>query len=1088
MTQAKNQSYSPLLPKTDSDFTGGDNPGEWISGDVGLFNRLGNSLEFEAGRYAEVNSIPSPWSRLLQYISAVRNPDYPTRDWLLAQYRGLLATLALADNLKLKIDAVEVNLADYQQNEFGRCLEKLKPNASDSIFNSITGDDPWSQLYIFELEEIPIAITSPATLVCPTGNLPTELSSRVAWIKDGFFTEPAENGLSQAHKQVLAPWLDNLKLAVIRDPKDEKLAGYVANVIDEFRQSLGVPAGQAYEPSPTPRPYGAILAPSPLDALNPAKAITQKSNVRVIPSQHLNPQKQLYLVDHSLLPNLMGRTAQEIIVIDAAPLLNFDANRYQRGDATFVTPADLFHDEIYFSETPGLLPGTWLDAKLGTAECSVLLPLKSWIRDYFTSQDLEQQVALETINMPEGPGIRVSMSFKLSGFDRPIMYSVYKDFLFKTENNLSEDLPTIAIWPNLPPTTGAVAKWKEYFLLVERSEENDYPFYIEEPVPGADMESHESRQQKYEYWKCNQRPDILSAVDKEGQPIGLLPLSRPKLQAGSNDTWAVGVDFGTSFTNVSVRKGNGNPEPLKPRTNLLKVTLGSEVKFPLFHDEIYRDFFIPDRLLPENQFPPLSTALTTRGWQIQEGAIPEVILNARIYNPRLDGTFSDNVRTNIKWEHIEYQRPFLGQLIRMIAVQAALEGVKVLTWSVSFPSAFSTMEVNTYTTTWERVLSDVGQISGQTHRFDPRGFRTESLTFAQFFADTLGENLVHTTCIDIGGGTSDISIWQDNDLVHQASVPYAGRDIFSSLLKQGLPYLSEIFGLSHADGEKAREFLNNQKTNFNSALDVYLRANTEKLLQDNYPAAAGKPRNREFRTLVAFAYGGLFHYLGLVQKWLIKEGKMSNDFFTTTLLGGNGSRFIHWLSPSGSYGSSSEINQLLEGILVRASELQPNARLLKLSHVPKEETCGGLIVPPGGEKLKGLDRKTEDDLFSGEACVINGQSFDAYQRLKLPQDWEEIREFTVSSTTELENYLVNFNAIIRDEKIEEIDALRNFKQGGLLTTLDDQLRNLLNTTIKQACLRKKGSTQEFEAEPPFLLTLKSLLMVLATQWQESVKN
>ncbi len=223
MTQAKNQSYVPLLPKTDSDFTGGDNPGEWISGGVGLFNRLGNSLEFEAGRYAEVNSIPSPWSRLLQYISAVRNPDYPTRDWLLAQYRGLLATLALADSLKLKINAVEVNLADYQQNEFGRCLGKLKPSARDSVFSRTTGDDPWSQLYILELEEIPIAITSPAALVCPTGNLPAELSSRVAWIKDGFFTEPAANGLSQAHKQVLAPWLDNLKLAVIRDPKKQPI-------------------------------------------------------------------------------------------------------------------------------------------------------------------------------------------------------------------------------------------------------------------------------------------------------------------------------------------------------------------------------------------------------------------------------------------------------------------------------------------------------------------------------------------------------------------------------------------------------------------------------------------------------------------------------------------------------------------------------------------------------------------------------------------------------------------------------------------------------------------------------------------------
>lgn len=50
----------PLLPKTNQDFAGGAAPGEWIAEGVGLFNRLGNSLEFEAGAYREVNSIPSP--------------------------------------------------------------------------------------------------------------------------------------------------------------------------------------------------------------------------------------------------------------------------------------------------------------------------------------------------------------------------------------------------------------------------------------------------------------------------------------------------------------------------------------------------------------------------------------------------------------------------------------------------------------------------------------------------------------------------------------------------------------------------------------------------------------------------------------------------------------------------------------------------------------------------------------------------------------------------------------------------------------------------------------------------------------------
>jgi hypothetical protein len=101
-------SYQPLLPKTSGEFKGGDAAGIWIEEKVNLFNDLGDSLEFDAGSYGEVNSIPSPWSRPLQLISAFRNTNYPNRDWLIAQYRGLLTTLALAENLKLKINATQL--------------------------------------------------------------------------------------------------------------------------------------------------------------------------------------------------------------------------------------------------------------------------------------------------------------------------------------------------------------------------------------------------------------------------------------------------------------------------------------------------------------------------------------------------------------------------------------------------------------------------------------------------------------------------------------------------------------------------------------------------------------------------------------------------------------------------------------------------------------------------------------------------------------------------------------------------------------------------------------------------------------------
>jgi hypothetical protein len=75
-----NINHHPLLPKTTQNFAGGPAAGQWNVEGVPLFNRLGNSLDIESGNQNEINSIPSPWSRALQFISAMRNNKYPSRE------------------------------------------------------------------------------------------------------------------------------------------------------------------------------------------------------------------------------------------------------------------------------------------------------------------------------------------------------------------------------------------------------------------------------------------------------------------------------------------------------------------------------------------------------------------------------------------------------------------------------------------------------------------------------------------------------------------------------------------------------------------------------------------------------------------------------------------------------------------------------------------------------------------------------------------------------------------------------------------------------------------------------------------------
>ena len=151
------------------------------------------------------------------------------------------------------------------------------------------------------------------------------------------------------------------------------------------------------------------------------------------------------------------------------------------------------------------------------------------------------------------------------------------------------------------------------------------------------------------------------------------------------------------------------------------------------------------------------------------------------------------------------------------------------------------------------------KISGQFHDLADHDIRPKSIAFAQFFTDTLGRELVHTICISLEGEIYEISVWQDNQLVHQVSVPYGGRHLFHRILRNNLAFIGEIFGLSSQDAKSLQSNFSSRH-NFNAVLDRYLRGNAKKILKNGYIINADKTRSREFRTLVAFALGGLYHY------------------------------------------------------------------------------------------------------------------------------------------------------------------------------------------------------------------------------------
>jgi hypothetical protein len=450
-----------------------------------------------------------------------------------------------------------------------------------------------------------------------------------------------------------------------------------------------------------------------------------------------------------------------------------------------VEPFDLFLPDLYYSKSSDLLPGSWLNQKFfKTDRLTILLPLQSSIRNFFSSEYLEKCLSIEPVTIDQEPGIKFCLKINLNG----VSNIVEKSFALKEENELPDDYPSVALWPNLPSSSG----WQEFFLFesVLDKDGDPYAFQIDKPVADAEKTVRNFGQEKYYYWQSKQRPDILNAIDQNGKLLGIIPLKQTKLRQKQTDVWTIGVDFNPSFTNIYYRQGNKAPQRFQLESNLLKVTLGSEVKLPEFHDYIYRNFFIPDALVPRDNLPPMSTALTTRGWQEEANTIPKIITEVRIYNPRSDGEFSGYAKTNINWENVEYQEPFLAQLARMIAIQASLENVKNIKWRISYPCSFSQAKLNYYRDIWERIIADLSSVSGQYHILDK--VLSENMAFTLYFCEILSEPIIHTTCVSIQETTSVLSFWNNNQLIHKAKIPYAGRDLFHNILRQNLDYFDEM--------------------------------------------------------------------------------------------------------------------------------------------------------------------------------------------------------------------------------------------------------------------------------------------------------
>ncbi|MGJ0605804.1 hypothetical protein [Cylindrospermopsis raciborskii] len=1087
-----------LLPKLkdDCDVISG-NAGVWDAQAPTTFDKVATSLDYKApGEIKNISSVPTIWARPLSVEMALHNDRYPIREQIIVQWQGMLTVLALAEVRAFPIKAQLLELGVKKDtNPFARSLYKLLPDDTNSIYRFNNDKNPWEDLYIFTWNNRPVGMTSPSTLVVPSEE---GIWDGLPWwnqIKMGF--EPVHGYLNRTEKDQLVFWLNKLIEKINADHHNGRpgAVNIIIGLIDGFIRSLPVPLRLDFQLTENETFFDVSLNRGALGVLNfPVKVQPRDSNVRVVPNipkPNINP---LLIIDRDIA-NSWNELPQNIWVHEGKTLAALhpeDVSIWNNGRRVVCRKSEeLFLPELKFIKQEEILPGALLpegaqSLKFRGQSITPLIPIHPILFDYFTPEYLATKIVRFQLTK-NGSGtalVKVTLTIPLSGMGEggiPQNFYVSKEYPL-LEENVIPDVPMLEIWPDFQ-----VQGWKEYygFYYDAGALQGEQTFQVS--FPGA-QKTHgfQDTNETYQVVKLDEFPSFIECKDKSRNIIGLIFLPTPRA-INLVDRWVIGVDFGTSFTNVYVNKNDENhPEPLGLENLHRQVTdVTNDTRLPVLFE-----FFIPERFIPEDKPFPLSTVLTTRGKTNagEDRKIP--IFDGRIYIPNFAKRFAPQepwIKTNLKWTttNLSDNRLFLKHLALHITALAIKNGVGEIQWSLSFPSAFSSREQDQYFRQWGSLIRELAQVTGIVHHYPkeddpnaPNYFKTESLAVGQYFAGKEEYHLVSSTCIDMGGGTSDISIWQDDKLLHQCSILLAGRELFSQFIAMNPNFLQRL----DTNIQDINEWGKLKGAAFYAKLDVWMRLEAANWLENRRDKFE---EDREFQGLIrlmAIGISGLYFYIGQILSVLSQEQKYSGNEITSVYIGGNGSRLLHWLAAGGKFKPRSEITGLFNKMMSIAAKLPDAKQPLRLSQNPKDEAACGLVLQE--RRLQGLG-KNDRDLIAGEKCTINGQTFDYQDRLNFRSFRNDISEYEITFD-QLKLFLDAFHTSLYELDIEGIKPLEKYQIKENSHDPDPdynaQLWRETKTELRNDINNIRGSIEDIRQEPPFIIALKALLRVLGKEW------
>ena len=760
-------------------------------------------------------------------------------------------------------------------------------------------------------------------------------------------------------------------------------------------------------------------------------------------------------------------------------------------------PEDFFYERMAVIEPGNSFPNS-LNNKiagitiLADTNLTPILPIKNELLEYFTPEEIANNMS---ISKDDENNIYVYFNFPLSSGAK---YRYCKVYPVRELIYIQNNIPVIEMWPNIQ-----LKNWNKYYLYYENFQaQSNKPnelasnIYYVKPWSygkeiGEDFKAggHFGKLNKFAS-KLNSFPEALICSYKSADSredifeVGVVLMDIKILelpQANQNSTWNIGVDFGTSSTMLYFRENQGTPRPLVLQPHLLKITESGDAR----GQQLFENFIPNTQSKSDGSFLSifhlLHSAKDIR--PLIDGHV--FLLNSK--NTRTFERLKNNIDANLKWKDDEKGRAktsaYIGQICLQAVVEAAISNVSSINWNFSYPTAFSEDQRITFENTCRAAVENAYQNTNYDYDKNIIVSWSESKASAYYFnklsdkpKDTdgikAGTNFDQgAICIDIGAGTTDISIIseQPGRIIYHTSIQYAGRYMFKPIYDN-----YQFF----VDSDTANSISDISLNNFEqrqAVIDAAMRENSEKYIRD-LGFKTGQSEVKSVLQGAQFAVAGLFYYLGKLIGELHEENHYVEDTLPRIFVGGNGSRIFNWLTIGGNI-AGNKFLLVLENMLAKASNLEKHRKFyLDLSHQPKVEVASGMISDkPTNHQAFFDEEKIKEDLFGKEAdqyiekAVLAGAEFTQGKEKFSSNDFISAHDVSsginVTSMKEFKNFIKEFNS-----------SQKLWADG--IPIDDDAVEILLRQTNSYFVDKKGQNVKEVFLEPIFIIELKNLMEML----------